>query len=281
MIVFTAAFAQTFVTTPGTVRSFEIEAWSTQRTERHPWGTDWNVPEFEAWAGILDCTMGEKRFETCVWRDQALYWAHGANPSAMTTLKFEFPGQMEVKWGPRGNLASWDVRGDGRERFWEQAANGQLKALFHRSDVQYTKASIQDIGTRIEEAVLKSTIGWIEVHWPKQAESPWAAQAPITGVRRYGSGVATHKLQYRILPDGRWVMEGKVVESAANGGAVETMAAAVYVWDGDRLAGMVGESVAVSSTAILSGHIRNMVEMRTADATSDPRPDRLPEKLMP
>lgn len=280
MLIFTAALAQTFDTTPGAQRSYEIEAWSTQRTERHPWGTDWIVPEFEAWGGIVDCTMGEKRFEICVWRDHELYWAHGSSPTSMKTQKFDFPAQMELKWGPRGALSSWDIRGDGRESFWEQASNGQLRALFHRSDVKYTKDSIRDVGKRIEESMMKSTLGWLEVHWPKRAEGTWEAQAPITGVRRYGNGVASQKLAYRTLPDGRWVMEGKVVESAANGGAVETLAAAVYLWDGNRLQGMVGESVAVSSTAILSGHIRSMVEMRTADSSSDPRPDRLPEKLM-
>lgn len=278
MLFVSSALAQTFTATPGTTRSYEVEAWSTDRTEAHPWGTDWKVQPYEAWGGILDCTMGEKRRETCTWRDGKVYWGAGERPDQLRVHTLHLPAKMEVVWSPTGKLKTWDVQGD-RQDFWEGASNAMLQASFHRSDVVFRPAAIREQGQSLEESMLKLTVGWLEVQWDKAAAPQWKPKTPITGPRYTKFGVASHDTSYRVLPDGRWVLEGTISESIDNG-TVNTAVAAVYAWEGDALVGLVGEALHYSSNVRLGGHRRNLVAFTQVTEQSDPRPTQLPPPLM-
>lgn len=279
MFTISLALAQGTDFTPGTKRSYEVEAWSTERSEAHPWGTDWKLEPYEAWGGILDCTMGEKRVESCTWRDETVYFGAGDDPASLKVWKLRLPATMELMWSGTGKLKSWDVRGD-RADFWEGAANAMLQASFHRKDVVFRPDAIRRQGQSREESLLKMTVAWLEVQTGKEGASTWAPKTPITGPRYLKYGVASHKTAYRVMPDGRWVLEGEISESV-DGGTVNTAMVAVYAWDQGALVGLVGDAIHFSSTVMINGHRRNLVAFTVVNENTDPRPNQLPPAIIP
>lgn len=280
MVWMSFALAQQVDLTPGAKRSFEVEAWREGRTQRHAWNSDWTLSPFEALAGVLECEMQKGRYEQCRWKDDRFYWGHGETPESLKVFEVPFDAMMELKWSKNGKLSTWDIRGDGRDAFAQQYCNLQVQELFHKAGFVCMDDTIRRLGPQMEESLLKLTVGWLEVQWPKAPAEKWAPRSPITGPRWFRYGVSSHDLKYRKLEDQEWVMEGKIVERPDAGGAVETFVAAVYQWEGNELRSMVGQSVTGSTTVELRGHRGSRVELRAVDANTDPRPDRLPEMLI-
>ncbi len=199
-------------------RSVHIDTWSFGQAF-DPWGSDWSSTLMEQWTAVLDCKPVAKRTESCTFHDGVVHWGYvkeGTEEVKYVTI--EMPAELEFVWNVRGRLSRWDVRGD-RERFWAQASNAFLKALFHRSDVVFKPDSQREIGTEIEQRLCRKLAGAVELDLPKNGESikgQWVTTKPLWAGRRYTMGSATAKVGWRVEE-----MEGDVATIAWNGSISE------------------------------------------------------------
>ncbi len=249
----------------------------------HPWGSDWKATRLEQWTLVFDCETTADRVERCTFLEKPSWGYVVDETDVISWVSLPAPPSFEIVWTKTGRVQSYDPAVD-PGAFGDAAADAQLQALFHRSDVVFKPDGKREIGSSIWTNLVRDAVTAMELELSKKGEdSTWSWTKPPTITRRYVQGIASGKVDNTVgatTADGVAVaMTGRVSETLPSGGAsgtVDTQVVGSAVVDPatGRPVRLRWDTVTTSTSVQLTDHTRHLVllEPWAPGQPTDPAP---------